>query len=76
VEAWDRCATPRALQGLRFDDLRHTVITELARWVPPETGNRKGADPEGGDNTEIEALIQVSDSVTSQFAFAGLAAFR
>jgi len=97
-----------AWRGLRFHDLRHTVITELAEMgvadhvlesitghlsrrmlehyshiridakrqaldaldvqrgrVLPVTGNGNGADPEGGD-AEIEAIIEVPNSVTSQ----------
>ena len=96
------------MHGLRFHDLRHTVITELAEMgvadhvlesisghlsrrmlehyshiridakrqaldaldvqrgrVLPVTSNGNGADPEGGE-AEIEAIIEVPDSVTSQ----------
>jgi Phage integrase family len=95
-------------QGLRFHDLRHTVITELAEMgvsdhvlesitghlsrrmlehyshiridakrqaldaldmqrgrVLPVTGNGNGANG-NGDDAEIEAIVDVSDSVTSQ----------
>ena len=106
--AWRALGDAAGLHGLRFHDLRHTVITELAEMgvadhvlesitghlsrrmlehyshiridakrqaldaldvqrgqVLPMTGNGNGADPDGGD-AEIEAIIDVPDSVTSQ----------
>ena len=108
--AWRALRDAAGLPGLRFHDLRHTVITELAEMgvadhvlesisghlsrrmlehyshiridakrqaldaldvqrgrVLPVTGSGtgNGADAEGGD-AEIEAIIAVSDSVTSQ----------
>jgi hypothetical protein len=43
--------------------------------VLPEAGDGNGGDPQ---NAEIKAVIDVPEhvTVTSQFAFAGLAAFR
>src|SRR5436190_21080793 len=108
--AWRALRDAAGLQGLRFHDLRHTVITELAemgvadhmlesitghlsrrmlehyshirieakrqaldaldaqrgRVLPATgTGTGNGADADGGD-AQIEAIIEVPDSVTSQ----------
>jgi integrase-like protein len=104
--AWRALRDAAGLQRLRFHDLRHTAITELAEMgvadhvlesitghlsrrmlehyshiridakrqaldaldiqrgrVLPEASNGNGGDPQ---NTEIEAVVDVPDSVTSQ----------
>ena len=111
--------TRRACHGLRFHDLRHTVITELAEMGVADhvlesisghlsrrmlehyshiridakrqaldaldaarrsTAHNGDGNGDGANQTEIAAIVEVSRrphvTVTSQFAFAGLAAFR
>ena len=95
------------LQIVRFHDLQHTVITELAEMGVADhvleliSGHlsrrmridakrqtldalddlRRGGDAANGNgkptsDAEIETIVEVPDDLTSQFAFAGLAAFR
>ena len=54
-------------EGIRIDAKRQALdALDVQRGrVLPVTGNGNGADPEGGD-AEIEAIIQVPNSVTSQ----------
>jgi integrase len=117
--AWRALRDAASLQRLRFHDLRHTAITELAEMGGADhvlesiTGhlsrrmlehyshiridakrqaldaldaarrstahNGDGNGDGGANQTEIPAIVEVADdhvTVTSQFAFAGLAAFR
>jgi integrase len=62
-----------ACQWGRFDP-RQPMLKRDTAWRA--TGNGSGDDPEGGDDAIVEAIIEVPESVASQFAFAGLAAFR
>ncbi|MSO46174.1 MAG: hypothetical protein EXQ59_05340 [Acidobacteria bacterium] len=112
--AWRALRDEAGLHGLRFHDLRHTVITELAEMGVADhvfesiSGHlsrrmlehyshiridakrqaldaldtlRRGGDGGNGNgkpanDVEIETIVEVADDLTSQFAFAGLAALR
>ena len=117
--AWRALRDGAGLHGLRFHDLRHTVITELAEMGVADhvlesisghlsrrmlehyshiridakrqaldaldaarrsTAHNGDGNGDGANQTEIPAIVEVGDDFTSQsrsqFAFAGLAAFR
>ncbi|HUQ73059.1 MAG TPA: hypothetical protein VM165_26250 [Planctomycetaceae bacterium] len=60
---------------IRIDAKRQALdALDAARRSPAHNGDGNG---DGGANqTEIPTIVEVSDDLTSQFAFAGLAAFR
>ena len=116
--AWRALRDAAKLPGLRFHDLRHTVITELAEMGVADhvlesisghlsrrmlehyshiridakrqaldaldaarrgeagNGNAGNGTGEAADAAEIATVVEVSDDLTSQFAFAGVPALR
>jgi hypothetical protein len=93
--AWRALRDGAGLQGLRFHDLRHTVISKLAEMghlshrmleryshiridakrqaLDALDAARRGVAADGngnqddGNDTEIEAVVEVPDGLTSQF---------
>jgi hypothetical protein len=59
---------------IRIDAKRQALdALDVARRSAAHTGDGNG---DGANRTEIPAIVEVSDDLTSQFAFAGLAALQ